>query len=197
MIFFSFGCGKKDSGNVNGPLQPEEFLKAIQSTNRFVNSDEVAKKIINQDPILQLIDVRSPQEFTTYHLPGAINIPFENILKEEWNTTLNQEVLELVFYSNDDVFAEQTWAICKQKGYANLYVLDGGLNRWFETIMLPPVPSETDPIEAFDLYQFRVGASIYFGSGSVTSFKKPSPPIQEKKYIPLKKKVKKQAEGGC
>jgi len=197
LFLFSFGCGQKNTQDITSPLQPEDFLKAIHTNNRFVDSDEIAKKMINQDPILQLIDVRSPQEFAAYHLPGAINIPFENVLDEKWTSTLNQDILELVFYSNDDVFAEQAWAICKQKGYSNLYVLDGGLNRWFETIMLPPEPSETDPIEDFELYQFRVGASIYFGSGSVNTFEEPVTPRKVKNTVPIQKKVKREAEGGC
>lgn len=178
-------------------IQATEFLNNIHSTHRYLTSDDLAHRIIDEDPMVFLVDVRSEAEFNAYHLPGAINIPFDQILDENWNAHLNQEIVDVIFYSNDDVYSEQAWALCKQQGFKNLFILEGGLNHWFETIMQPPTPLETDPIEAFELYSFRKGASIYFGSGSVVIPEEQPQPIEMKKTIPIQSKPKKAAEGGC
>jgi hypothetical protein len=83
--------------------------------------------------------------------------------------------------------------------------MKGGLNEWFSTIMLPEEPGELASSEEIELYQFRTGASIYFGSGTVEFPKvvevevevEEAPKTVEKKTIPVQKKVKVEDEGGC
>ena len=182
------------------PVKPSELLNDIHSSNRFINSDQLAKRIIDEDPILFLVDVRSKDEYQKYTLPGAVNIPLNDLLNDDWSGYINQKVYDVVFFSNDDILSEQAWVLCKQLGYKNLYVLDGGLNNWFETIMQPKKPESTDPTEAFDLYAFRTAASIYFGAGSVevpVVKEKPVEKPKPKKVIPVQKKPKAEAEGGC
>lgn len=179
-------------------ISAKVFLNEIGDQARFVSTDDIAKRIIDQDPILLLVDVRSEDDYNIYSLPGAINIPLANVLDEDWEGYINQNIQDVVFYANDDILSEKAWAVCAQLDFKNLYVLDGGLNRWFATIMLPPKPTETDASDAFSLYDFRVGASIYFGSGSTAvASDKSETPKAPKKTIPIKKKVKREAEGGC
>ena len=177
------------------------FLSEVHSGNRYVSSDELAKRIIDGDPTLFMVDVRSEEEFNDYSIPGAVNIPLAQVLDDDRAGQLDQQVLDVVFFSNDDFDAEQAWALCKRQGYSNLYVLDGGLNQWFATIMLPEKPGELATSDELDLYSFRTGASIFFGSGTVTVpvmvevEEEPEPEV--KKTIPVKKKVKIEDEGGC
>jgi rhodanese-related sulfurtransferase len=177
-------------------IEPSAFLNDIHSNNRRLSSDEIAKRIIDGDPILFLVDVRSAAEFDNYSLPGAVNIPLQDLLKDDWAGYIDQDIVDVIFYGNDDILSEQAWALAKQLGYQNLYVLDGGLNNWFATIMLPKKPGELASTDEFDLYSFRTGASIFFGSGT-TEIAVEAKPKKEKKTIPVRKKVKAEAEGGC
>jgi len=178
------------------------FLNDIHSNNRHLTSDEIAKRIIDGDPMVFLVDVRTVEEYDTYSLPGAINIPLKNLLLDDWAGYLDQDIVDVIFYSNGDILSEEAWALCKQQGFKNLYVLDGGLNTWFETIMQPKEPGELASSTEFDLFSFRTGASIYFGSGTIIvseeakPVKKKAAPAK-KKTIPVKKKAKREAEGGC
>jgi len=179
-------------------IPAESFLNDIHSNNRYLTSDEIAKRIIDGDPMLFIVDVRTPAEYDNYSLPGAINIPLKDLLLDDWAGYLDQDIQDVIFYSNDDILAEQAWALCKQQGFLNLYVLDGGLNRWFATIMLPEEPGELASTNDFDLFAFRTGASIYFGSGTTAVAVEAKPKSDEKKKtIPVKKKAKREAEGGC
>ena len=189
-------------------VSTDSFLNDIHSNNRYLSSDEIAKRIIEDDPIVFLVDVRTAKEYDNYSLPGAINIPLKDLLTEDWAGYLDQDIVDVIFYSNDDILAEQAWALCKQLGYTNLYVLKGGLNNWFATIMLPQEPGELGSSAEFDLFSFRTGASIYFGSGDrvinvIVDKPKPKPKpkaqpkAQPKKQVPVKKKRRRVAEGGC
>jgi 3-mercaptopyruvate sulfurtransferase SseA len=83
--------------------------------------------------------------------------------------------------------------IAHRAGIKRLYVLDGGLNRWIETIIKPEKPAATLSQNAFDLYQFRLGASQYFTGGSVqVASEVPAEAIQFER-----KKKKNVVEGGC
>ena len=65
-----------------------------------MSPDEVADKIIKKDPSIQLIDVRNPNEFNKFSLPGAINIPLQDIIAEKWTEILDQGSKMNIFYSN-------------------------------------------------------------------------------------------------
>ena len=176
-------------------LTAEQLLEEIQSGMQFVQPDQIADMLINEDPSLQLIDVRSADQFEKFSLPNAINIPLADILNPEWEAYINQDVNLNVFYSNGSNDANEAWMITRQLGFKNNYVLQGGLNYWAETIMNPDAPANTSPNEEFLKYNLRKGAGMALGGESeVTQQVKvdnpPPPPIQ-------KRKKKKAVQGGC
>ena len=178
-------------------VKPTAFLADLNDPARFLETDQIAKRLIDEDPTLFLIDIRSLYEFEDYSIPGSVNIPLEELLLDQWSDYINQEYMDIVFYSNGDVYADQAWVLTAQSGIDNLYVMKGGLNEWFRTIMKPDKPGEMATSSDFDLYSFRKGASIFFG-GSVQNV----PVLNDdntpkKKKVVLKKKIKKAAEGGC
>ncbi len=174
-------------------LNPEKLLTEINENTRYISTDELAKRIIESDPSVQLIDVRPANEAAKFMLQGAINIPLTNLLNEDSQAVFGQDGKDFIFYSNDDIFANQAWTITRRLGIKNLHVLKGGLNYWAETILQPVAPAATEPQEAFDLYQARLGASQFF-TGATLEVKK-SEPLEK---IDLKPKTKtKQVEGGC
>lgn len=180
-------------------ISPELFVKNILSTERYISSDELADRLVNQDPVLLLVDTRTTEEFEQYSLPNAINIPVSEIFDENLNAYLDQDVYDIVLFANDNFIANEAWMLGNRMGYRRLHVLDGGLNAWFSTIIEPPYPKETMSEEAFELYSFRKAAGKYFGVANDTieietkAVKKPVP----KKVVTKPKKKKKMPEGGC
>ena len=179
---------------VNNELPPELLYKAITDHARYVRVDHVAERLINEDPSIMLIDVRTPDQSVAFSLPGAVSIPLDEIMLPDWTDYLNQADVDVVLYSNGDVYAEQAWILCTRLGYKNLYVMSGGLNQWFADIMQPVAPAITAPSEAFDLYDFRRAARMHFGGGSIeiSSGSQDAVPV---KLVKRQKKVT--AEGGC
>lgn len=180
-------------------ISSEELLSNAISPERYISTDELADKIVNQDPSFLMIDVRDEKEFNSNSLPNAINIPLKKLLDEDSTTYLDQDEYDVILFSNTNFKADQAWILCSRLGYKNHRVLKGGLHEWFNTIINPPKPTENMPATAFELYSFRKAASMYFGVAYPEVIKK-QPVVKKvvpKKVIPVKKKKKKMPEGGC
>jgi len=180
-------------------IKPEQLLSNIISPERYISTDILADKLVNQDPSYLLIDVRDEESYNKYTLPNAINIPMAKLFDEDSEMYLNQDEYDVVLFSNDNFYADQAWILCNRLEYANLHVLKGGVNKWFNTIINPPKPTENMPAEQFKLYTFRKAASMYFGVAYPEQFKATDLPKKKvtKKVITVKKKKKAPAEGGC
>lgn len=173
---------------------PELLIKEINDPARFLSVDLIAERLIDEDPSLMLIDVRTANQFADYSLPTAINILLDQILLSEWSDYLYQEDMDVVLYSNSSLYADQAWILCTRLGYKNLYVLTGGLNEWYICIMNPSEPNETSASEEFDLYSFRLAASQYFRGGSDVNVQKD---LSKEKIIIKKRQKKATTAGGC
>ena len=177
-------------------LTANEML--IQSNNSvmYYSPDEVAELIIQKDPTIQLIDVRTPDEFEKFALPNAINIPLTDLLSDEYRDYLDQDVYYNIFYSNGTTDALKAWMISRQLGWANNYVMQGGMNYWAETIINPQAPASTSANDEIAKYEFRKGAQQALSGGDMVSSeanvadKAPKPPVKRKPN-------KKRAQGGC
>ena len=177
-------------------LTAEELLSEANTRTQFVTPDMVADMIVKKDPTLQLIDVRSQDEFEKFSLPGAINIPAPDLLSDKFADILNQDVKMNIFYSNGTVVANEAWMITRQLGYANNYVLEGGLNYWFDTILNPKKPAMTSPDEEFAKYDFHKSAGMALGGGGVVQASE-SPAAASAKPAVKPAPKKKRAAGGC
>jgi len=154
-----------DRSSIN-EIKPNELLRELNSDERFWSTDMIAEKLINNDPNIFLVDVRDFDQYFEYSLPYAMNIPLESILDSAWIEYFDQDDYDIILFSNGDIYADQAWLLLRRQAYQNLYIMKGGLNCWAETILQPVPPKQTEPTEAFELYDFRRGASIFFGGSS-------------------------------
>ncbi len=199
LLFLFWGCTQ----HADSEETPNQLLLDIADHRRFLSTDKVADLLINKDPSFKLVDVRSPEAFKTFALPRAINLPLNNTFLEKAQQ-LDCEKYSYIFYSNDDIYAEQAWMLNRRVGCQSAYVMKGGLNHWVETIMQPTAPPATASSKELDLYQFRKAASRYFAGGSremkPEPFYQSTPQKAPKKVVKLSpKKVKKEVEEeeGC
>ena len=173
--------------------QPELLLAAIDDPSRFLSTDDITDRLVKKDPALMLIDVRSESQFKAFSIPGAINIPVDSLLTASAQEMLNQKEMDKVFYSNADVTSDQAWIISKRIGLQRIYVMEGGVNKWFNTIVKAEKPAETSPTEAMELYQFRIAAcQHFFGSPEMTA----APKAAEAQKVTVVKKASGAASGG-
>ncbi len=193
LIILGLGLFVLEAKEQNEEITPKELLTDLIENTRYVTSDDLACRIIEGDPSIQMIDVRDVYDFMDFSLPGAESIPISDLATDITGELLGVPGKDFIFYSNGDVEANKAWLISQRLGYNSLYILKGGLNKWIETIIKPQPPAESQPREAFDLYQFRLGASQYFtGDNATITTDAPALEIQFER-----KKKKGAVEGGC
>ncbi len=176
-------------------VDAKELLYELNQNDRYISTDDVAKAIITQDPSVILVDVRANDDYTKFTLPGALNIPFDSLLNDNYRSYLDQDVYTVVLFSNGSSLADQAWLVLHRMGYEGTKVMKGGLNSWIETIIRPTKPEEYAAPEEWELYEFRKGASFYFGGGSgdVSSDEGSAPPP----VVPVQRNTGGGNVGGC
>lgn len=181
---------KKDTSSLR--LDAKELHREIKSGTYKISPDELADRLINDDPAIQLIDLRSKGEYEEYHIPGAINIPLDSLLSDKWRPYVDQISNMNLFYSTGTILSNEAVILTRQMGMKNNFQLEGGLNGWFSTIIQPEPPDLSAPKEEWELYETRMAAKQYFtGSGSIDQ--EQSAPAM----APVPRRKKTRVQGGC
>ena len=98
-----------------------------EASYRQIGMDEVIA-IMEDESNYIILDVRTPEEFSERHIPGAINIPNETIGAEEISELPDKEQLILV-YCRSGNRSKQASEKLVRLGYTNI-VEFGGINDW-------------------------------------------------------------------
>ena len=98
-----------------------------ESTYRQVNAEEAATMMEEESSYI-ILDVRTTEEYSEKHIPGAINIPNETIGTEDIPELPDKEQLILVYCRSGNRSKQASEKLVKQ-GYTNI-VEFGGINDW-------------------------------------------------------------------
>jgi 3-mercaptopyruvate sulfurtransferase SseA len=172
-------------------LKPNELITKSASDEIYFSVDEVARFVNTEDSTVQMIDIRSTEEFRKCNIPGSVNIPFEDLLNPEWNGYFNQKEIRKIFYGNDDQLADVAWTISTGLGTENSFVMKGGLNEWFKTVMLTKFEGERITPRENALFENRYRARDIFTQ--INSL----PDSLKTKFFDAKRLQKKKLDGGC
>lgn len=113
LSFFLIACnGNQSVANQEGDgvVDVEKFADLIQ-------------------PSCQLIDVRTPQEFAKGHIPKAVNIDYKNAdFKSQINILDTSK--PVLLYCHSGGRSAKSYKILKEKGFKEVYDLQGGFTAW-------------------------------------------------------------------
>ena len=98
-----------------------------ESTYRQINAEEAAA-LMEKESSYIILDVRTAQEYSEKHIPGAINLPNETIGTEAIPELPDKEQLILV-YCRSGNRSKQASEKLVNLGYTNI-VEFGGINDW-------------------------------------------------------------------
>ncbi len=175
-------------------ISPEVLLWEILQPTRFVSTDQIAKRLIEKDPSLLLIDVRPDSEYNKFTLPNAINVPLDSLLTPAGQDYFGNPGTKVVLFSDGDILSNEAWVLLRRLAFKDNYVLKGGLNGWIETIIQPKEPPQTAPKTAFEQYEFRKAARDYFTGANPAGN---SPSSSKVKVVFKRRKKAAVAAGGC
>ena len=171
-------------------LKPAELVTKAAVENYFT-VDEAARFMNTEDSTVLLVDVRSADEFRKCNIPGSVNIPLENLTEPGWESVLNRKNVRTIFYSNDNLLASMAQTIATGMGNENAFVMKGGLNEWFQTVMLSEFSGEMISARENALFENRFKARAAFNQ--INSL----PDSLKNKYFDAKRLQQKKLDGGC
>jgi rhodanese-related sulfurtransferase/uncharacterized membrane protein YedE/YeeE len=167
------------------------LLEESVAQQKYISLQEAAYHLLGNDRNIVFIDTRSREDFRNFSLPGAINMPAEEILAPQYRNFFRDDKRRKVFYSFGESQAAIAWMAAYRAGHNDLFILQDGLNGFFTGIF----KEDFDNYNDYDNQQefnkrFILKARQIFQEGIQT--KVPDPAVPEFKTVEIKP-----AAGGC
>ena len=172
-------------------LSPSEMISALNESGHMISVDRVARSVVNEDHSIQLVDIRQPAEYFRANIPGAINIPFEDILNPDWSGYFDDPDKPAVLYANGNTFAAEAWMLCTQAGYSGVRIMEGGMNEWFVLVMNSEFRGVRITAAENARFEIRYRARDYFITMNSL------PDSLKTAYLIVKQKKESELVGGC
>jgi len=167
------------SGSKSFIVKPKDLLSEVLDNNTYMSVDQVAKLIVTEDSSVQVIDLRS------------VNIPYDKLLENEQISLLANGKSKNIFYSNGDFESNYALAISRGLNYRSTYVMRGGLNEWYKTVMNSSFKGEKISARENALFEYRSRAKMMFTEMNSL------PDSLKLKFIQSKHLAIKKLDGGC
>jgi rhodanese-related sulfurtransferase len=92
-----------------------------------VTPQQVREMQVQKSAALYVLDVRTPEEFASGHVPGAVNIPYDQVAARLAEIPKDKEV---VLYCRSGRRAGLAAAELEKAGYADLQLMQGDMPAW-------------------------------------------------------------------
>jgi phage shock protein E len=107
LLLLPAACGAADTGTIT----PRELLKMLN------------------DPQVLILDVRTPEEFSAGHVPGAVNIPHTEVT-QQLEKLAGRENRPIVVYCKSGRRAAIALDVLAKAGFTRLLHLEGDMDGW-------------------------------------------------------------------
>ena len=179
------------SANRSFTAKPGKLLSDVLNKDASFTVDQVAEFITREDNTVQLIDLRSPEEFRKQAIPGAVNIPYPEFVAKDPEIWLGNKKVRNIFYSAEDIGSDYALVYARGLGYDNSYVMAGGVSEWIRTIMETKFTGDRITARENALFETRRRAGEMFTE--LNSL----PDSLKMKFLESKKFSAKKLDGGC
>lgn len=152
-----------------------------------VSADKLALEISNNHYKINVIDVRSPEEFEAYHIPLAINIPLSEIMDRKWELLFKQKIKANYFYADNDTIVKKACLLAKHVGKSENYILKESATEFKAMFQNPEPPGLQASKDEFNTFHFRTKAA-HDMENLVESLKNINQPVIQKPIV---------VKGGC
>ena len=125
-----------------------------------ISADKLANEIVNNNYLLNIIDVRSPEEFEKFHLPLAINIPFDQILGRQYEPIFRQKLKTNIFYADSDTLVRMACLKAKFVGNSENLILKENTDEFRRMFFDLEAPPANSPKNVLDIYNFRSRSAV-------------------------------------
>jgi hypothetical protein len=126
---------------------------------REIPADKLANEIVNNYYALNIIDVRTPEEFEAFHLPMAINIPFEQMMERQYEPLFRQRLKTNIFYADNDTLVRMACLKAKYIGKSENMIMKESAGEFRQLFYMTEVPPEGASKNELQVYHFRTVAA--------------------------------------
>ena len=120
-----------------------------------ISADKLANEIVSHHYTMNIIDVRTPEEYEEYHIPLAINIPFERIMERQHAALFKQNMKTNIFYADNDTLVRMACLKANYIGRSENYILHESAQEFKKMFSGISPPPETPTKAQLDVYHFR------------------------------------------
>ena len=108
-----------------------------------VGPADLAKTLMDLPGSLDVVDIRPAWQFNEYHIPGAVNVPVQELMT---NPAYLNDKRPLVIVCRDGHISAAVGGALMQKAHRPIRFLSGGVVRYYDEIMRPKgILSDTMP----------------------------------------------------
>lgn len=108
-------------------MEPTATQAPGTASYQKITAEQAKARMDSADPVV-IVDVRTPEEFATGHVPGAINVPNEEIL-DQMPEQLPDADAEILVYCRSGRRSKEAANKLIEMGYTNVYDF-GGIIDW-------------------------------------------------------------------
>lgn len=139
-------------------LDAREMGAIVDAEADHVTARELAAWIVEGRSDYRLLDLRSPEEYAKYHIPGAENVQAKDL--RDYPLLPSEKI---VVYSEGGIHGAQGWMLLKALGYPSVYTLLLGLDAWTDEVLYPAPPPGDDPRAKAEFEKAAAMASFFGG----------------------------------
>jgi len=145
-----------------GPPPETAILQTMQAGEDHVEPEALADRLMTGDPSLLLVDIRTPGEYSAFHIKGALSVA-----PAELPETLapRRDKGTIVLYSNGMTHPAQARDALARMGFNNVYILTDGLQGFMRRV-LKPVSLREAPLTAEMTAQVDAWRGFFLGTAT-------------------------------
>jgi len=109
------------------------YPNAIQGRQiAYLEPAQLAESLMARRRDMTVWDLRTETDFAGYHIPSAQHVSLSDL-----TSTKIPNDKTIILYAGEDQRVVEIWADIAEQGFENVFVLQGGLGRWFDEILFP------------------------------------------------------------
>lgn len=173
----------------------EEKQAQIDEGAVQIHPAELLDKLHDRKLKVKMLDVRNEADYNLFHIldaqrvaPEALESIAPDLIAQPANTLF-------VVMSNDEAAATEAWKVLVAESVPNVYILDGGVNKWIDTYAADEFKLACEICSDNDELRYDFTAAL----GAQYLASEPNPHDFEIEYVPKVKMELKRApaSGGC
>jgi rhodanese-related sulfurtransferase len=171
--------------------KPERLVAMLNDEESRITVDQVARFVVNEDDKVQIVDLRSADDFGKSSIPGSVNIPMDDFLERNPSTLLAPKNIKTILCSTGDKDAENAFLYARAMRFNNTVIMKGGLDEWTRTVLNTSFSGDTITARENALFETRTRARKMFTEFNAL------PDSLKQKYFAARILERKKLGGGC